>query len=377
MITETGRKKLSPICITIYFLSLTLLIAACQSPVEKQEAKPQPASVPITPAFILQKEKLASVLTLPGELTAFQQVDIYAKVSSFVKKLYVDVGTEVAAGQLLAVMEAPEINSQLSGAASRLESLEAIYIASKANYERLLETSKTPGTISPNDLDLAMARQKSDHAQLESARAAYKEISDNKNYLEIRAPFGGVISARNVSNGAYVGPAGKGSELPMLVLQEQKHLRLIVAIPEAYTNYLNEKNTVAFTVKALPGQVFAAKVNRLAGALDTRLRSEHIEMDVINADKKLLPGMVAEMVLSLPATDANFVVPRSAIINSTERLSVIQVKDGKAKWVDITKGRQSGEKTEIFGSGLSVGDTLLQAASEEIRGGTQLTIAIK
>jgi len=96
---------------------------------------------------------LSTTLQIPGELLAFQQVDLYAKENSFVKKLFVDVGSEVKAGQLLATMEAPELNSLESAAQSRLKSQEAIYIASKSNYDRLLETSKTPGTISQNDLD--------------------------------------------------------------------------------------------------------------------------------------------------------------------------------------------------------------------------------
>src|SRR4249919_3926178 len=100
-----------------------------------------------TEVFSLEKGRLSSSLQIPGELIAYQQVDLYAKVSSFVKKLYVDVGSEVKEGELLATMEAPEINSQLAGAESNIKSREAIYLASKANYERLLETSKTPGTI--------------------------------------------------------------------------------------------------------------------------------------------------------------------------------------------------------------------------------------
>jgi len=329
----------------------------------KEKSKPQ--------TFQLAKGKLSSELTMPGELVAFQQVDLYAKVSSFVKKLNVDVGSTVTTGQLLATMEAPEINSQLSGAESRLKSLEAIYIASKANYNRLLETSKTPGTISPNDLDLAYAKQQSDYAQLQAAKASYKEITDNRNYLEIRAPFNGVITARNVSAGAYVGPAGKGSEQPLFTLQEQKKLRLVVAVPEIYSSFLHDQNTVSFTVKSLPGQQFAAKINRQAGALDNRLRSQRIEMDVINDNKKLLPGMVAEITIPLPAKDSAFVVPKTAIISNAEGIYIIKSANGKAQWVPVQKGREVSDKVEVYGT-LNVGDTIISAASEEIRNGFSL-----
>ncbi len=350
-------------------LALMSIAQSCHSAEEKQEEKKEQKAavvIPSTEVFSLEKGKLSSALQMPGELIAFQQVDLYAKVSSFVKKLYADVGTQVKQGDLLATMEAPEINAQLAGSESKLKSIEALYIASKANYDRLLETSKTPGTISPNDLDMALARQNSDYAQLQAAKASYKEISDTKNYLEIRAPFSGVISARNVSAGAYVGPAGKGSELPIFRLQEQTKLRLVVDVPEAYTGLLSNKNEVSFTVKSLAGQKFTARVARLAGALDNRLRSERIEMDVANNAKKLLPGMIAEINIPLSANDSTFVLPKTAVVNSAQKIFVIKVSNNKAVLVDVKKGREAGDKAEIFGN-LVVGDTLVTAGNEEIR----------
>lgn len=336
----------------------------------ESEAKPD-KSVASTPpvameGFLLEKDSLSSLLKIPGELIAYQQVDLYAKVNSFVKKLYADVGSEVKAGQVLAVLEAPEISSQLAGAQSRLKAQEAIYLASKASYDRLLETSKTPGTVSPNDLDQANAKQKADLAQLEAAKASYSEITDTRNYLEIRAPFSGVITTRNVSNGAYVGPSGKGSELPIFTLQEQKKLRLVVSVPEIAVGYLNNKSEVDFTVGSYGGQKFKAKVARLAGALDVRLRSQRTEMDVPNADKKLLPGMIAQVLLTLNSTDKSFVVPSSAVLNSTQGTFVIKVQDGKTVWVPITVGRTESGKTEVFGE-LQERDTLIKQATEEVR----------
>jgi membrane fusion protein (multidrug efflux system) len=371
--TEMLMRKLREIKIhkmsnRLFYLLLCITMLSCSSrEIKKKKIKSEvaaPASKIAT--IILEKGKLSSSLQIPGELIAYQQVDLYAKVNSFVRRLYVDVGSEVKAGQLLASMEAPEINSQLSGAESRLQSSQAIYMASKANYDRLLETSKTPGTISPNDLDMAEARQKSDFAQWQSAKAAHKEININKGYLEIRAPFSGIITARNVSAGAYVGPSGKGSEMPLFTLQEQQHLRLSVAIPEAYTGYLEKKNKVSFTVRSMPDQEFSATITRRAGALDTRLRSEKVEMDVNNQNKKLLPGMVAEISILLPGQDSTFVIPKTALVNAAERVFVIRVKEGKAQWVSVKKGREANNKMEIYAE-LSVGDTLVQNANEEIR----------
>ncbi len=331
----------------------------------------QQADAPVTRVFSLKKGKISSSLQIPGELIAFQQVDLYAKENSFVKKLYVDVGSEVKEGDLLVTMEAPELGSQLAAAESAIKSREAIYLASKANYDRLLETSKTPGTISPNDLEQAIARKSSDFAQLQAAQSSHTEIMEMQQYLQIRAPFNGVITARNVNPGAYVGPSGKGSELPLFNLQEQKRLRLVLSVPEAYTGYLNEKNEVSFTVKSQPGHIFRAAIKRMSGSIDDRLRSQRIEMDVINNDKKLLPGMVAEVNLSLPSGDSTFIVPKSAVINSTESVFVIRVVNNQSQKVGIKTGREANGLIEVYGN-LNDGDLILISASDEIKNGTIL-----
>ena len=356
-----GEKK------RIIILLLNVAIISCTKPSEPTEQQ-APAAAAIE-TFVLQKEKFASAISVPGELISFQQVDLYARETSFVKKIYVDVGSEVKEGELLVSMDAPEITSRLSGAQSRLKSQEAVYTASKANYQRLLETSKTPGTVSQNDLEQALARMNSDLAQLESARASYREVGFTKDYLEIRAPFSGVISARNVNPGAYVGPAGKGSELPLFTLQEQKRLRLVVSVPEAFISYFKRGDTVNFKVNARSTELFKATITRHAGALDNKLRSERVEMDVTNTDKKLLPGMIAEVNLSLNGADSTFVVPKTAVVNSAEGVFVIRVRNDTADWVYIHSGRTMNDRTEIFGD-LKTGDKLISSANEEIRKGS-------
>lgn len=348
-------------------VSIACLMARCSSSAVRAEAenKRNTEESNSVETFKLTKGQLSSSIRIPGELIAFQQVDLYAKVSSFVKKRYVDVGSVVTQGQLLVTMEAPELSSQLAGAESRLKSQEAVYLASKATYQRLLETSKTPGTVSQNDLDLALAKQNSDLAQFQASQAAYREVGDTKNYLEIRAPFSGIITARNVSPGAYVGPSGKGSEAPLFTLQEQSKLRLVVSVPELYSSYLNQHNEVNFSVKALPNQVFKANVARLAGALDPRLRAQRIEMDVVN-NKKLLPGMIAEVEIPLTGSEHTFVIPTEAVLNSTLGTFVIKVENDSTKWVPVSIGRQADGKSEIFGA-LEESTQLVKLATEEIR----------
>lgn len=355
---------------TSVLVLLTVFLNSCNS-----TEKPAPVAEETVPTtietFQISKEKLYTELRIPAELTGFQQVDIYAKVSSFVKELKADIGTQVKKGQLLMVLEAPEISSQLAAAESRLRSQEAIYTASNSTYKRLLETSKVEGTISKNDLEQADSRKNSDNAQLQAAKASYKEIQIIQGYLQIRAPFDGVVAARNVNLGAYVGPAGKGSEQPLFTIQEQSKLRLSVYVPELYTGYLKNGDEISFNVKSLPGQNFKAKVSRMSGTLDSRLRSERVEMDVINTTKKLLPGMVAEVLLPLKAQDSNYVIPKTALVSSSEGTFVLKVEDNKTLRTHVQKGREVEDRVEIFGD-IPENAQLVKNASEEIKDGTPI-----
>lgn len=340
---------------------------------EQQEEEQQQDAVetPTVQIVPVTKGRLSSNITIPGELIPYQQVDLYAKTNSYVKKLLVDIGSEVKQGQLLAVLEAPEINSQLAAAQSRIKQFEAVYFASKATYDRLVSTSKTPGTVSQNDLEQAEAKKNADEANIDAAKSGLKEVSANLAYLEIRAPFDGVITSRNVNLGAYVGPGGKSTD-PLFTVQDQGRLRLVVSVPEVYTGALSSKSEVNFTVRALPSQKFTAQVKRIAGALDEKLRAERLEMDVYNKDKKLIPHMFAEVSVPLPAGDSTYIVPKTAVATSTEKVFVIKVVDHKAVWVDVKKGLSNGDSIEIFGGDLKPDDKLVKAASDEIRNGSTL-----
>ena len=353
--------------LAITAISLSLL-SACHS-TKKEDADQQDTTADVTSVIAVPVEqgKLSSSIAIPGELLPYQQVDLYAKINSYVKKMYVDIGSQVKQGQLLVTLEAPEINSQLSGAQSRIKQQEAIYYASKATYDRILNTSKTPGTISQNDLEQAEARKNADMANVESAKSAFKEVASNLAYLEIRAPFDGVITTRNVNLGAYVGPGGKNAD-PLFVLQDQNRLRLVVSVPENYTGALSHKSEVNFTVRELPGQKFSAKISRLAGALDDKLRSERLEMDVYNTSKKLMPHMYADVNVPLPSNDSTFIVPSTAVVTSTEKVFVVKINNHHAEWVEVQKGMQAGDKMEVFGK-LKSGDKVAKTATDEIRDG--------
>jgi multidrug efflux pump subunit AcrA (membrane-fusion protein) len=155
-------------------------------------------------------------------------------------------------------------------------------------------------------------------------------------------------------------------------LQELKHLRLVVSIPEAYKSYVRLGDEVKFSVKAFPDKTFSAKINRRAGAMDTQLRSERVELDVYNTDNQLSPGMVAEAIISLSGgSESSFVVPKSAVVNSTEGIFLIKVTNSKAGRIVVKKGRETDSLSEVFGD-LHAGDIFVKKGSEEIRNGTSI-----
>ena len=325
----------------------------------------------VVQTLTLASGQLTTHMTLPGQLLPFQAVDLYAKVNSFVKDMFVDVGSEVHKGQLLATLEAPELEASRDESASLLHTREALYRASKATYDRLYATSSIPGTISPNELEIANAKMSSDSANLAAARSKYQESVDLQGYLQVRAPFDGVISSRNMYPGAYAGPAGKGSFTPLMTLQEQTRLRLVIDVPEAATAYFRNRDTIRFTVSTLPGRSFTASVTRMAGSLDLQLRTEQLQMDVLNGDRTLLPGMFAQVSLDLTNSQKEFIVPQTAVTGNSKEIFVIRINNGRAEWITVEKGRESAGKVEIFGD-LKEGDQLVTAATDEIKEGTML-----
>lgn len=355
------------------------LLSSCGSGKKEKEEQAQTVDqenaldTPTVTLIPVVKGKLSSTITLPGELQPFLQVNLYAKINSYVKTLLVDIGSQVHQGQLLATLEAPEINSQLEQAKSVIQQNKAVLFASKATYDRLYSTSKTPGTVSLNDLEQAQAKMRSDSANVEAAKSAYKVVAANLEYLQVRAPFDGVVTVRNINLGTYVGPSGGTGNQPLFVIEDHKRLRLVISVPENFTGSLNNNTEVTFTVKALQGERFTAAIKRLAGSLDEKLRSERLEIDVLNKDNRLLPNMYADVNVPLPSRDSAFIVPKTAVVTSTEKVFVIRIVNNHAEWVDVQKGLEAGDSMAIHGD-IKPGDKLVKAASEEIRNGTTVKI---
>lgn len=360
---------------TIIIITLAIILGGCDDG-EKNASKEEPAKKEgmsksmgmINPleALEISKSNPRVLLQLAGELKPDQQTALFAKVNSYVKSIRVDIGDKVSAGQVLVVLEAPEIQSQVASAKAKLEAQEAIYLSTKATYNRMMKANETQGAIAKDALDQIKARKLSDEAQLNATRSAYKEINDINNYLVIRSPFSGTITSRNVDVGAYVGPANKE---PIVVVENNQKLRLNLSVPEANTSYIRLGDTIRFHVRSQPQQKYFATVSRKSGSLDLKLRSEKIEADFINKNNLLKPYMIAETVIPLQNTEPTFFVPKSAVVESGRGVYLIVVENGKTKNVAVSKGRIMPETVEVFGD-LREGDHILKKGSEEIQEGT-------
>jgi RND family efflux transporter MFP subunit len=357
---------------TSYLLiALAGLFSACggtQTPVDLTAQANQPTANKYQFAVVTEKA-LSSSARLPGRLIPFNAVNLFPKVNGFVKDLYVDRGSVVRKGQLLAVLEAPEMESQLQAANSRYIQAQENALASKEKFDRLKEAAKEPGSVSPLDLDNAKDKMMADEAMTQAERSNVASVKTMLDYLRIYAPFDGTIIQRNISPGALVEP-GKTGDQPMLVLQDTHKMRLTVDIPEDYVDKVDLKKPVTFVFNAMPGREETARISRSANSLGS-LQQEAIEIDVINKNGMLKPGMYAEVRIPMLSGAKSLLVPNSAIVRSTERKYVVKDSSGYAALIDIKDGLASGDSTEVFGN-LKAKDKVILHASDEIKQGDSI-----
>jgi membrane fusion protein (multidrug efflux system) len=307
-------------------------------------------------------------------------------VTGFVKTIAVDRGSRVSTGQQLAVLEAPELVAQKSEAQSKLQSAEAqlAAIRSKADanvstYESLKAASATPGVVAGNDVLVAQKAIEADQGQLaaaqqniEAARQALKSMSDMEGYLRITAPFGGVVTERNVHPGALVGPTGgPGAATPIVRIVDSNRLRLVIPVPEAYTAGVTNGTSLTFNVAAYPGQTFAGTVSRISQSVDVATRTMAVELDVNNRDGRLAPGTFCQVRWPVRRTAPSLLVPSGSVANTTGRTFVIRVRGGRTEWVDVQTGLASGPLVEVFGD-LKAGDEIAARGTDEVRAGAQV-----
>ena len=358
----------------LYWVSIIALVSACSSS-ESAEHSSKNKKKAFTPSYqfgTVSSQQVGQVIQLPGEFLPFQEVSIYPKADGFVEKVLVDRGSNVYKGQVLMVLEAPETEEQLIAARSNYLKAQAMLVGSKEHYKRLVSGSKIAGSVSALDLESANARMMADSAAAIGELANFGALTKIKSYLVVRAPFAGVITERNVHPGALVGSGVKQTG-PMLMLQQQNRLRLVVDIPETYSMGIKSGKEVSFEVNAIPGKKFAGRISRRSGNMDEKFRSETVEIDVDNGALTLKPGMFAEISISSDGTTGAVAVPSSAILTSTERQYVVRMKNGLAEYVEVKPGQQSDSLTEVFGN-LHSGDKIITNPRNDLKSGTKITM---
>lgn len=369
-------------------IAIIATAAACSRPQAESGSAPAAAGDPPTITTVRVTEQPLDVqLSLPGELRAYQSVDIFPRVTGFVKTVVVDRGSRVRAGDVLATLEAPELVAQRAEAQSKLQAAEAQLAVARAKadadrstFERLKAASATPGVVAGNDV--LVAEKGADASQnqvvaaqqsVEAMRQALQAIRDLEGYLRITAPFAGVVTERNIHPGALVGPSSGTSAPPLLRLVDDNRLRLVVPVPEAYTTQLTTGTDVPFSVSAYPGRRFTGRVARIARAVDVATRTMAVELDVANADGRLAPGTFSQVQWPVRRSGPSLFVPSTSLGSTTDRTFVIRVRDGKTEWVDVRTGLTSGALVEVFGE-LTAGDDVAERGTDELRPGTAVRV---
>jgi RND family efflux transporter MFP subunit len=330
---------------------------------------------------------VSRTVELPGEFLPFLTVSLHARVPGYVERVLVDRGSMVKQGDLLAEMSAPEMSAQIAEAESKVQAFEADRLqaaaqlaAAQSTYEGLKKAAETPGAIAGNELiqaekqvDAAKALLNSRQQAGKAAESAVRSLRDLLAYLKISAPFEGVVTDRMVHPGTLVGP---GNDVALLVIQQVSHLRLVVPVPEEDVSGITNGASVPFQVPAWPERTYSGTIARISRALDQKTRTMAVELDVMNRDGALAPGMYPTVKWPVRRSRPALFVPKTSVVTTTERTFVIRDQSGKAEWVDVKKGVTDGDLVEVIGN-LKPGDRVVRRATDEIREGTQIQVAAK
>ena len=373
----------------IVALALSLSISGCSGkpkPSASKQAETDAQTVEVVP---VASQKLATIFTLPAQLVPYETVDIYPKVTGFMDVIRVDRGSRVHKGELIIRLSAPELVAQraqaesaLRAAESQLTTAQAKLTSDKGTYMHLVSAAKTPGVVAENDVMVAGQTASADQGQVQSAennvaaaRETLRSVTQLESYLNIYAPFDGIVTTRNLHPGALVGPAsGQSGTMPIVQIVDTGHLRLVVPVPEAYVGDMQAGQQVAFTVPTYPGQTFHAPIARISHNVDVNTRTMPVELDVHSADGRLSPGNFSNVQWPVHRAAPTMFVPASAITNDQQRTFVERVRDGKAEWVNVVSGLSVNGNIEVFGD-LKPGDEVIRNATDAIRPGQQVKTA--
>lgn len=314
----------------------------------------------------------ADEIALPGNTQAFTDTPIYARTSGYVKRWYVDIGAKVKQGQLLAVIETPELDQQLRQAQADLENAKAnVQIAeiTSTRWQNLLTTD----SVSHQEADQALSDFHSKRALVDSNAANVARLGQMQSFERVVAPVSGVITARNTDIGALIQAGDNASPKELFHLSAVQTLRVFVPVPEVYAASIKSGETVEVTLDSFPKEHFSGRVVRNASAIDLASRTLNVEVDVENSSRRLMPGAYAFVHFKVPATIGALTIPSNALLFRAEGLRAGVVRNSHIQLIPITIGQDYGDAVEVT-AGLTAEDAVVVNPSDSLTTGTRVRV---
>jgi RND family efflux transporter MFP subunit len=329
-------------------------------------------SVPTVGVLMPRVEKSIGMIDLPGRLDAYSQAAIFARVSGYVASRKADIGTRVKAGDLLAEIDAPDLDQQLFQAQSELNNAKATAALAKVTNERY-QALLPKDYVTRQGADEKAADFEAKTALVKSAQANVDRLKALSEYKRIAAPFDGIVTVRNTDVGNLIN-TGSATGSEMFVVADIHKLRLYVNVPQAYVPMVTTGTTAVLTVPERPGKKYEAKVEASAGAVDVASGTTRMQLVVDNAVGELMPGAYANVRLTVGDKREVLVVPSSAVIFDKDGLRVATLNsDDRVVMKPITIGRDLGSKIEIA-SGLAPEDRVIESAPDDIVDGDKVNV---
>lgn len=353
-----------------------LLISGIVSRVRAQKTlKAETAQVALTAVSVVSPKQTAPAeeIILPGNVQPFITSPVYARTNGYLKKWYFDIGAHVKKGQLLAVIETPEVDQQLQQARSNLSTAQAnleLATITKTRYQGLLKKH----AVSQQDADNAVGTYNANKAIVQADQAAVDQYSAMVSFEKIYAPFDGVITARNTDIGDLINSgSGASVKTDLFHMAQPGTLRVYVNVPEEYSRGMNVGMTADLALAEFPGRTFQGSLVRTADAINMTTRTLLVEIDVNNPTNTLLTGSYAEVHLKVPTQSSTFIIPVNTLIFRSEGLRVGVVKDQKVKLTSVTPGHDFGNQIEIV-AGLKPDDQIIINPPDSVVTGQQVQI---
>jgi RND family efflux transporter MFP subunit len=313
-----------------------------------------------------------TTLDLPGRLEAYTQAQLYARVSGYLKEWKADIGMPVKSGDLLAEIDAPDLDQQIMQAQASLSSAQANFTLAQATLQRGQQLINS-GAVSKQDLDQRAADSSNKDGLVKSAQANLDRLRVLEKYKKITAPFDGLVTTRNTDVGALIN-AGPGGA-PLFIVSDTSKLRVYVNVPQNYVPSIRMRTKANLTVPEYPGRTFAAVVEASAQSVDVASGTTRMLLIVDNADGQLMTGAFTNVSFELPHPEVAINVPASALIFNQTGLQIATVgNDNRVVIKKITIARDLGRDVEI-GSGLSAEDRVIDSPPDGIASGDQVRIA--